>query len=58
MEEIIALLVKISQVVTGTELRQRSVIVPAVLAMTGQVTMLNISLDRERGKISDNTEVV
>jgi len=29
--------------VTATELRQLTVIVPAVLAMTGQVTMLNIS---------------
>ena len=43
MSEIIALLSNISQIVTATELRQLSVIVPAVLAMTGQVTMLNIS---------------
>jgi putative transposase len=43
MAEIIALLSNISQTVTSTEWRQLSVIVPAVLAMTGQVTMLNIS---------------
>ncbi|MEZ4868765.1 MAG: hypothetical protein R3C14_45985 [Caldilineaceae bacterium] len=43
MAEIIALLSNISQVVTTTELRQLLVIVPAVLAMTGQVTMLNTS---------------
>ena len=41
MAEIMALLSKVSQVVTATELRQLLVIVPAVLAMTGQVTMLN-----------------
>ena len=41
MAEIIALLSNVSQVVTATELRQLLVIVPAVLAMTGQVTMLN-----------------
>lgn len=41
MNGIMALLANISQAVTATELRQR-VIVPAVLAMTGQVTMLNI----------------
>jgi len=39
---IMALLANISQAVTATELRQLRVIVPAVLAMTGQVTMLNI----------------
>ena len=43
MVEIIALLTNISQAVSATEWRQLSVIVPAVLAMTGQVTMLNIS---------------
>lgn len=43
MVEIIALVSNISQVVTATELRQLLVIVPAVLAMTGQVTMLNTS---------------
>ena len=39
---IMALLANLSQAVTATELRQLRVIVPAVLAMTGQVTMLNI----------------
>lgn len=43
MVEIMALLERISQTVTATELRQLSAIVPAVLAMTGQVTMLNMS---------------
>jgi putative transposase len=43
MAEIIALLANISQTVTTTELRQLLVIVPAVLAMTGPVTMLNLS---------------
>ena len=43
MVEIMALLTNISQVVTATEVRQLLVIVPAVLAMTGQVTMLNTS---------------
>ena len=43
MAEIMSLLERLSQTVTGTELRQLSVIVPAVLAMTGQVTMVNIS---------------
>lgn len=43
MAEIMALLTKISQTVSGTELRQLSVIVPAMLAMTGSVTMLNLS---------------
>lgn len=43
MAEIIALLTKISQTVSATELRQLVVIVPAVLAMSGPVTMLNIS---------------
>lgn len=43
MVEIIALLSNISQAVPATEWRQLRVIVPAVLAMTGQVTMLNIS---------------
>ena len=43
MTEIMALLMNISQAVTATELRQLSVIVPAVLAMSGQVTMLGIS---------------
>lgn len=41
MAEIIALLSNVSQVVTATELRQLLVMVPAVLAMTGQMTMLN-----------------
>ena len=43
MVEIMALLERLSQTVTATELRQLSVIVPAVLAMTGQITMLNMS---------------
>jgi putative transposase len=43
MGEIITLLQSISQTVTTTELRQLSIIVPAVLAMTGQITMLNIA---------------
>lgn len=43
MVEIMTLLSNISQVVTATELRQLLIIVPAVLAMTGQVTMLNTS---------------
>lgn len=42
MVGIMALVAKLSQAVTATELRQLRVIVPAVLAMTGQVTMLNI----------------
>lgn len=42
MNGIMALLANLSQAVTATELRQLGVIVPAVLAMTGQVTMLNI----------------
>lgn len=43
MVEIIALLSNISQAVSPTEWRQLSVMVPAVLSMTGEVTMLNIS---------------
>lgn len=43
MVGIMALLANLSQAVTGKELRQLRVIVPAVLAMTGQVTMLNIA---------------
>ena len=43
MVEIMSLLERLSQTVTATELRQLSVIVPAVLAMTGQITMLNMS---------------
>lgn len=43
MVEIMSLLERISQTVSATELRQLSVIVPAVLAMTGQITMLNMS---------------
>ena len=43
MAEIMALLSKVSQTVTATQLRQMLVIVPAVLAMSGPVTMLNIS---------------
>lgn len=43
MAEIIALLSNLSQTLTATELRQLTVIVPAVLSMTGHVTMLNIS---------------
>ncbi|MEM7130871.1 MAG: transposase [Chloroflexota bacterium] len=43
MAEIMALLSNLSQTLTATELRQLTVIVPAVLSMTGQVTMLNIS---------------
>ncbi|GEM_PF-1475745 len=42
MAEIITLLQSLSQTVTVTEQRQLSVIVPAVLAMTGQITMLNL----------------
>lgn len=43
MAEIMALLANISQTVTATELRQLRVIIPAVLAMTGPMTMLNLS---------------
>ena len=49
MAEIMALLASISQTVTATEWRQLRVIVPAVLAMTGQVTMLNISRWTDKG---------
>lgn len=42
MNEIITLLQCIRQTVSPTEFQQLLVIVPAVLAMTGQVTMLNI----------------
>ena len=43
MHEIMTLLQNIDQVVPSVTLRQLLVIVPAVLTMTGQVTMLNIS---------------
>lgn len=43
MAEMMTLLTKLSQTVSATELRQLMVIIPAVLGMTGPVTMLNIS---------------
>jgi putative transposase len=43
MNEIITLLQSIQQIVSATEWQQLLVIVPAVLAMTGRVTMLNIA---------------
>jgi hypothetical protein len=43
MAEIMSLLAGLSQTVSATELRQLSVIVPAVLAMSGPITMLNLA---------------
>ena len=43
MAEIMSLLECLSQTVSATELRQLSVIVPAVLAMSGSITMLNLA---------------
>ncbi len=43
MAEIMSLLECLSQVVSATSLRQLSVIVPAVLAMSGPITMLNMA---------------
>lgn len=43
MAEIMSLLAGLSQTISATELRQLSVIVPAILAMSGPITMLNLA---------------
>jgi putative transposase len=49
MNDIIALLQNMSPSLTHTSIRQLSVIIPAMLAMTGRVTMLGISRWTEKG---------
>ncbi|MCO5193102.1 MAG: transposase [Anaerolineae bacterium] len=49
MTDILALLQSLSPCLTKTTIRQLSVIVPALLAMTGRVTMLGISRWAEKG---------
>ena len=49
MTDILALLQSLSPCLTKTTIRQLSVIVPALLAMTGRVTMLGISARQKGG---------
>lgn len=49
MTDILALLQSLSPCLTKTTIRQLSVIIPALLAMTGRVTMLGISRWAEKG---------
>ncbi|MCO5204334.1 MAG: transposase [Anaerolineae bacterium] len=53
MTDILALLQSLSPCLTKTTIRQLSVIIPALLAMTGRVTMLGISRWAEKGQLPD-----
>jgi putative transposase len=49
MNDILPLLQRLSPGLTHTSIRHLSVIIPAMLAMTGRVTMLGISRWTEKG---------